>query len=478
MPTVSKATRRQQSARHGATLPQPPHLLGMLGPSFILLGLALGSGELILWPYLTAQYGLGLLWGALLGISFQYILNTEVMRYSLARGESVFLGFRRLSALIPVWYIISTFIPWSIPGFSSASGQIFATGLAAATGLSVETLVGPLSLALLVLAGVILSVGTTLYRTMEVFQRTIIMIGLPFIIVLVALLATPGDVGVSIAGLLGAGEGWWFFPSGVSLVAFMGAFAYSGAGGNLNLAQSYYVKEKGFGMGAYAAKISALFAGKAQPVSLEGRLFDDTPLNRKRWNQWWKLVSIEHGIVFFGLGLLSICLLAILAYATVYGHDVELHEGLSFLFTEAKFIGDMTHPLVEKIFLAMAAAMLFSTQLGVLESSSRITSENLLLLGYRKGKPVNLSGSFYAVVWGQILLGALVYFLGWREPRELLTIAAVLNGAAMMVSFPLIYWLNRSTLPVYARPGKIRAVVLLLATAFFASFLWMTLSSK
>src|SRR3989338_5726921 len=96
------------------SLKSPPSIWKTLGPSFILLGLALGSGELILWPYLTANYGLGLLWGGLLGISFQYVLNTEAMRYTLAWGESVFVGLRKLSILIPVWYIISTFIPWSL----------------------------------------------------------------------------------------------------------------------------------------------------------------------------------------------------------------------------------------------------------------------------------------------------------------------------------------------------------------------------
>jgi hypothetical protein len=108
-------------------LPQVPSLWKMIGPSFVLLGLALGSGELILWPYLAAQHGLGLLWGALLGISLQYILNTEAMRYTLYWGESVFVGFRRMSLGLTIWYIISTFVPWSIPGFSSATTDILVT---------------------------------------------------------------------------------------------------------------------------------------------------------------------------------------------------------------------------------------------------------------------------------------------------------------------------------------------------------------
>lgn len=80
-----------QSAKTTLSLPAAPSLWQALGPSFVMLGLALGSGELLLWPYLASQWGLGLLWGALLGISLQYVLNTEVIRYTLVWGESVCL---------------------------------------------------------------------------------------------------------------------------------------------------------------------------------------------------------------------------------------------------------------------------------------------------------------------------------------------------------------------------------------------------
>ena len=148
-------------------LPNPPSLKKILGPSFILLGLALGSGELILWPYLTSQYGLGLLWGALLGISFQFLLNTEVMRYTLAWGESVFVGFWKISKALPWWFIFSTFIPWSLPGFSSGVAEIIGTLLGVENTLL-------LAIGLLLLVGLILTLGKTLYKTMEVFQKTII----------------------------------------------------------------------------------------------------------------------------------------------------------------------------------------------------------------------------------------------------------------------------------------------------------------
>ncbi|UCG04819.1 MAG: Nramp family divalent metal transporter, partial [Desulfobacterales bacterium] len=61
-----------------------------LGPSIIVLGIALGGGELIMWPRLTAQYGAGLMWLAILGVSLQWFINVELGRYTLATGESFF----------------------------------------------------------------------------------------------------------------------------------------------------------------------------------------------------------------------------------------------------------------------------------------------------------------------------------------------------------------------------------------------------
>src|SRR5690606_25302558 len=113
-------------------------------------------------------------------------------------------------------------------------------------------------LVLLALTGLILSAGKFLYNTMEWLQRSVILVGLPFMLVVTLLLAGRQDWIEAAWGLVGRGDGWWFFPPGIAIASFLGAFAFSGAGGNLNLAQSYYIKEKGWGMGKYAAKISSL----------------------------------------------------------------------------------------------------------------------------------------------------------------------------------------------------------------------------
>src|SRR3989338_5567417 len=88
-------------------LPPALSLLKLLGPSFIILGLGLGSGEIILWPYLTSNYGMGIIWGALLGITFQFFMNMEIERYALAHGESVFVGLARELRWISFWFLRS-----------------------------------------------------------------------------------------------------------------------------------------------------------------------------------------------------------------------------------------------------------------------------------------------------------------------------------------------------------------------------------
>ena len=266
-----------------SNLPKPIKLRNTLGPSFILLGLALGSGELIMWPYLTSQYGLGLIWGGLIGITLQFFLNTEIMRYTLAVGESVFVGWRRWGKTIPWWFVISTTIPWALPGFSSAAASIV-------THLIPALPVKYVAIFLLILTGIIISSGKTLYKTMETFQKSLIYLGVPFIFVLTLVIASRSDWSAMFAGLVGVGEGWRWLPEGIAIGAFLGAFAYSGAGGNLGLAQSYYIKEKGFGMGIHHSGIKALVAGKSSNERIDGKLFSLTATNLGRWRAWWPLI--------------------------------------------------------------------------------------------------------------------------------------------------------------------------------------------
>jgi hypothetical protein len=447
-------------AKFNTELPEPITLKESIGPSFILLGLALGSGELIMWPYLVSQYGLGIVWGGLVGITFQYFLNTEIMRYTLAWGESVFVGWRRWGKMIPAWFVFSTVIPWALPGFVSASAtmlnHVFPTLPIRGTAV-----------ALILLTGFIISSGKTLYGTMSRVQTTLLSVGIPFIAILTLYMARGSDWSALFRGLIGIGDGYNFLPEGIVIGAFLGAFAYSGGGGNLNLSQSYYIKEKGMGMGKYGTGIKTLLAG-TDSHRLDGHLFALSASNLSRWRRWWRLVCTEHFLVFWGIGLITILMLSTLSMATAQG--VSSSGGLGFFFKEAQMIGLATTPLIGTLFVLVGALMLFTTQLGVLESACRVISENILLLKYKHDEEVNASKMFYLVLWSELAFSTIFLYFGFSEPRALLTWGAILNAAAMMVAFILILLLNRN-LPKLIRPSTSRQIILVIAACFFLYFL-------
>jgi hypothetical protein len=448
-------------------------LAKLLGPSFIILALGLGSGEVILWPYLAANYGLGIAWGALLGITFQYFINMEIERYALVKGESVFVGVQKIWKQAPLWFIFSTFIGFGLPGIIASSATVVAHLL----GLEE---IKWLAIGLLLLIGLLLSLGKSVYSTVELITRTVLLIGVPFIFILAVLLSEPSDWLALASGWVGQGEGYTFLPEGIALTAFLGAFAYAGAGGNLNLTQSIYVKEKGYGMGKYAQKIASLFASQGhQKVKLTGEDFELNEANLEHFSTWWKRISIEHAVVFWFIGWMSMSLLMLLAYTTVFGQEGTA-EGISFVIQQGIVIGLELWPLAGTLFFVAVGVMLFQTQLGILDSTSRIMGENYALKALEKdaNAPINLSKIYYVFLWLQILFGIILFTFDITDPKFLLVLAAVLNAVAMFVHVGLVNWANYKLLPKQVQPAVWRRLILVIIFIFFGVFSTITIFSQ
>lgn len=451
-----------------AQLPKAPPLTKLLGPSFILLGLGLGSGEIILWPFLASRYGLGLIWGALIGITLQFFLNMEIARYTLVTGESIFVGFaRRFGRVAPVWFIVATMLPWMWPGIAASSATLFAT-------LIGVTYTKALPIVFLLTIGVILTAGKVVYKTQESLQRAAILIGVPFIFILAIVCAKSNDWQMLLAGIRGQGEGFNWFPQGLSFATFLGALAYAGAGGTLNLTQSLYVKEKGYGMGRFSGRITSLVSGRRESVQLTGTTFNQTKENVANFNSWWRNINLEHGIVFWTTGAITMVLLSLLSYSTLFG-KADVPNGIGFVVFEAKAIGEKLIPIAGTFFLAIAALMLFFTQFGVLASTSRIMSENFILSLYPKVKADTSSLLFTGFLWIQITLGILIIIFFSSEPLTLVVTGAVLNAVSMFIYAGLLYRVNTKMLPNSVSPSLFRKGALILAIFFYGSFSLFTL---
>src|ERR671911_1079559 len=112
-------------------LPEPVPLRKIVGASVIILATALGSGELIIWPYITTQVGIGMLWFAAIGFGVQFIINMEVERYTLATGETAVTGFTRFWKPWGVIFILGAILPNAWPGWATSGATLltFAIGL-------------------------------------------------------------------------------------------------------------------------------------------------------------------------------------------------------------------------------------------------------------------------------------------------------------------------------------------------------------
>src|SRR5215204_1054110 len=86
--------------------------LALIGPGLVMSASAIGGGEWLLGPEVTAKYGGALLWLAAFSILFQALYNIEISRYTLYCGEPIFSGkFRTLPGPI-FWVLVYFMLDW------------------------------------------------------------------------------------------------------------------------------------------------------------------------------------------------------------------------------------------------------------------------------------------------------------------------------------------------------------------------------
>jgi hypothetical protein len=447
-------------------LPKPPKFtLAALGPGLVLIALGLGSGEYILWPNLVAQYGFGILWGAVVGVTLQYFINTEGLRYTIATGGSVYAGWYKLNKWIPYWFIISTYASFMWPGIIGSAGVIlsYLFGIEDARWFTIG---------LLIIIGLLLSFGGRVYDTLERFQKLVIFISIPALVIIATLLFDPIAMPELLAGLIGKGNGYWFFPTGISISAFLGAIAYAGAGGNLVISSNFYAQDKGYGNSQHVdTQINRVNKSKVHHTGVD--FLHDTE-NVHLFKRWFSFATLEQLLTFWLIGVLSIVILGYIAFALLYPSAAQ--SGLGFLFTQAGLLAARFGQIVGTAFLAIGALFLFKTQLGIYETTSRIITENLQLLSHQVRNRFARSSIFFTCLWLQIITAIGITLLGIQEPIQILLIGTFFSAVSTFALSPLLLWLNNSHLLISPiRPGWFRNSVLIVTGVFFGVFVLVTI---
>ena len=88
------------------------NILAMIGPGLVMGASAIGGGEWLAGPAVTAKYGGSLLWVATVSIIFQVIYNIEISRYTLYTGEPIFTGKFRIPPHPMFWLVLYLMLDW------------------------------------------------------------------------------------------------------------------------------------------------------------------------------------------------------------------------------------------------------------------------------------------------------------------------------------------------------------------------------
>ena len=444
-------------------LPEPLPLRKVLGPSVLLLAGAIGSGEFVLWPYITSQVGMSVLWLVVVGILTQYFLNMEIERYTLATGETAVTGFTRLWKHWSWLFIIMTVVPWAWPGWATGG----TTTLAFATGLSQEA-VPYVTIGVLILMGVVLTASPVVYQTVEKIQFFMVAVIVLFLLYAIFFLLGGEGYAAIGEGLVTPGD----IPDDLSQIGaatLLGAIAFAGAGGAVNLVQSNWLRDKGMGMGARLPKVVSPFTGEEIAAPTTGYMFRRDAENMRRWNGWWRVANIEQFVTFFVIGLVALMVFMALTVVTV---DVGESEAQSFDFIRlmGEGLADIQGAWLGTAFWLIGSVVLYSTNLAVLDVVGRLTADVLKTGALRDNDRWSESKIYFAVVWAEIVFGSAILLSGVTQPLILLIIASSLNGLVMFVYSALLIQLNRRNLPTEIRVGGVRLGALIWAVLFYGFF--------
>ena len=442
-----------------ADIPEPLPLRKILGPSVILAGIGVGSGEYILWPYITTNVGLGFLWAAVVGVTVQYVLNMEIERYTLATGETAVAGFARFWKPWGILFCVFAVVPNVWPGWGTAGATILTYLVGGDPNV--------IAIILLLSIGVALTASPVVYQMLE--KAEFFKVGLTIVFLIIAIFAAIkasawGDLtdNVSQFGQIPSDE--------VAIATILAGLVFAGAGGANNLVQSNWIRDKGFGMGHYIPKIVSPITGEDQAAPSTGTMVRQDEENIGRFKRWFRQASKEQLVSFWAICLASIIVFSVLAYSTVYGENLSEEADFDFIKGEGEALKNVVAPWFGTLFWVFGALSLSLVALGVVDYVSRLVADVVKTLHAAQSERWTESRVYFLIVWTMVSVGILILLSGFDQPLVLLVLSACLNGMVMFIYSILLIRLNRKSLPTAIRVTGARLGALFFAVAFYGFF--------
>jgi len=433
------------TTRDAAERPPPATVaarLRQLGPSVVIAGSVVGSGELILTSSLGAAAGFVLLWWLLVCCWSKSIVQAELARYVVATGDTYLRAMNRIPGRLPgarnpvswvLWFSLLAFIP----------GLIGMGGILGATGQSLALLYPSADSRMLTFlaalaASAILYSGS--YRRLE-WTMLAMVAGFAVATLIAAIAMQSTDYAVS-ADDLAAG-----FAFDLPMEYLVLALAVYGATG-VNSAEistyTYWCIEKGY------------------PSFVGGRR--DDPSWPLRARGWIRLLQTD---VWVTLAILTCATLPFyLLGAGVLHATVRQPQGLETIRVLSAMFTSTFGGWSLWLFSGAAICILGSSVIAGFGGISRFAPDYLVEFGYLRRE--NLAARMRWIRGCGALLPMLsaMSYLAMPSPVALLTVGALMGAALLPVQSGATLWLQRHHMDARVRPSAAAQTMLWLTFLF------------
>ena len=462
-------------------VPRVPRLRHLIGPSVIALGMGLGAGEFLLWPNLITVNGYSIWWLFWVGVLTQFVVISEIERWTIATGESIFAGMARLDrwAIWPWIFLAATLAGFFWPGWASQSAEFTAWIIEEATGVRLAW--QPLAILMILVCYIGLAVSKIVYNALERFQIGLVLGFFPLLAIsLLAVGVLPADALELLKGAASIGNAPPALISGAQFPTLLIAVAYAGTGGTLLLAQSLWLRDKGFGMAAYQGRIAGI-RGRNEQISDSGFVFDPhrSPTMLQRFRQWIRVSEHELLITFVLLILLSVVITTMLVTATLGRGNAELAGNLTGMVRlQADRLEEAVGLWLKIAFLLGGAFVLFSTQLGIVDTVTRISGTVFYERYGRKTTYWNIKRTFLLFLTLMVGASIAIVIVSWvggtaverLQPNFLVLIAGPFTISSMYAFAIVVGYINVRRLPAELAPPMWKRIGMIWAAVLWGWF--------
>jgi ABC-type uncharacterized transport system substrate-binding protein len=475
-----------------------------------MAGTAIGTGEWLVGPRITAQYGGALMWVATVSLLAQLVFNLEASRYTLATGEPILTGAFRTRPGPGFWLVLyllmdlGAILPYQLANAATTAAALWRGRIPDPQNVPADqSLVVGLTYAMLLLALVPLLFGARVYDSLKVILtfKVVVVLGVLLFLALVYSSATTwreiaaglvgfGNVPVDERNVANVFASLWR-GDGLprvdreSLVWLTTFAAIAGVGGLAQTTVSNYTREQGWGMGAQVGSIPSIVGGRRIALSHAGSLFEVTAESGRRFRGWVRHVLRDQLVVWLpasivGLALPSMLSVEFLPRGTVANQWVL--AGMTAGGVQER-IGGSLGVVFWYLILLCGFLVLMPNASGNADSFLRrwIDVGWTALGSLRRLDPRRIGAVYFSMLVAYAAIA--LFFLAFvREPKTLIVAYANLGNFALGVACWHTLVVNVRLLPREIRPGWASRIGLVLAGLWFfllaGATAWVSLAPR